>query len=126
VSVLEQYGGTLGRDEGRIEDEITEAGYTLPAIDKETKSASDTARDKFLGMAFMISVDRYRYGTLLVELENDTTKGTDTYPVTVTKAYTLVVNHKSQQRRVTRLFNDLEPSHSLTSTVQRSRPTSTQ
>jgi hypothetical protein len=26
VSVLEQYGGTLGRDEGGIEDKITEAG----------------------------------------------------------------------------------------------------
>jgi hypothetical protein len=108
VSVLEQYGGTLGRDEGGIEDEITEAGYTLPASDKETKNASDTARDKFLGMAFMISVDRYRYGTLLNELENDMTKGTDNYPVTVTKAYTLVVNHKSKQRGVTRLFNDSE------------------
>jgi hypothetical protein len=108
VSILEQYGGTLGRDEGGIEDEITEAGYTLPASDMETKTASDTARDKFLGMAFMISVDRYRYGTLLDELENDMTKGTDNYPVTVTKAYTLVVNPKSQQRGVTRLFTDSE------------------
>jgi hypothetical protein len=60
VSILEQYGGTVGRDEGGIEDEIAEAGYTLPASDMETKAASDTARDKFLGMAFMISVDRYR------------------------------------------------------------------
>jgi hypothetical protein len=86
VSVLEQYEGTLGRDEVGIEDEITEAGYTLPASDKETKTASDTATDKFLGMAFVISVDRYRYGTLLNELENDMTKGTDNYPVAVTKA----------------------------------------
>jgi hypothetical protein len=96
VSVLQQYRGTLGRDEGGIEDEITEAGYTLPASDNETKTASDTARYKFLGMAFMISVDRYRYGTLLDEMENDMTKGTDNYPVTVTKTYTLLVNHKSQ------------------------------
>jgi hypothetical protein len=108
VSILEQYGGMVGREEGGIEDEITEAGYTLPASDMETKAASDTARDKFLGMAFMISVDRYRYGTLLDELENDMTTGTDNYPATVTKAYTLVVNHKSQQRGVTRLFNDSE------------------
>jgi hypothetical protein len=108
VSVLEQYGRTLGRNEGGIKDDITEAGYTLPASDKETKTASDTARDKFLGMAFMISVDRYRYRTLLDELENDMKKGTDNYPVTVTKSYTLLVNHKSQQRGVTQLFNDSE------------------
>jgi hypothetical protein len=73
VSVLEQYGGTLGRDEGGIEDDIAKGGYTMPASDKETQTASDTARDKFLGMAYMLSVDRYRYGTLLDELENDTT-----------------------------------------------------
>jgi hypothetical protein len=69
---------------------------------------SSTARDKFLGMAFVHTVDRYRYGTLLDELENEMTKGTDNYPVNVTKAYTLVVNHKSQQRGVIRLFNDSE------------------
>jgi lipopolysaccharide biosynthesis protein len=57
VSVLEQYGGTLGRDEGGIEDDIAEAGYTMPASDKATQTASDTARDKFLDMAYMISVD---------------------------------------------------------------------
>jgi hypothetical protein len=126
VSVLEQDGGTLGRDEGGIEDEITEAGYTLPTSDKETKTASDTATDKFLGMPFMISVDRYRYGTLLEELKNDTNKGTDNYPVTVTKAYTLMVNHKSQQRGVTHCLMIRKPSHLPTSTGKRSRRTSTQ
>jgi hypothetical protein len=108
VSVLEQYGGGVGRDEGGIEDEIAEAGYTMPVSDKETKTASDTARDKFLGVEFMHAVDRYRYGTLLDELENDMTKGTNNYPVNITKTYTLVVNHKSQQRGVSRLFNDSE------------------
>jgi hypothetical protein len=68
VSVLEQYGGTLGRDEGVIEDKIAEAGYTMPASDKDTQTASDTARDKLLGMAYIILVDRYQYGTLLDEL----------------------------------------------------------
>jgi hypothetical protein len=48
VSVLEQYGEGVGRDEGAIEDEIKEAGYTIPVSDKETKTASDTSRDKFL------------------------------------------------------------------------------
>jgi hypothetical protein len=108
VSVLEQYGGTLSRDEGGIEDKIAETGYTMPVSDKETKTASDTARDKFLGMAYMLLFDGYRYGTLLDELENGMTNGTDNYPVNVTNAYTLVVNHKSQQRGATLLFNDSE------------------
>jgi hypothetical protein len=42
----------------------------------------------------------------LDELENDYTKGVDHYPDTITKAYTLVVNFKCQQRQVGRLFND--------------------
>jgi hypothetical protein len=36
------------------------------------------------------------------------TKGKDNYPVNGTKTYTLAVNHKSQQRGATRLFNDSE------------------
>jgi hypothetical protein len=50
VSVLEQYGGTIGKDEGAIEDEIVAAGYTAPASATERETASNTAREKFLAM----------------------------------------------------------------------------
>jgi hypothetical protein len=108
VEVLEQYGGTIGKDEGAIEDEIVAAGYTAPASVAERETASNTAREKFLAMSFLYAVDKFRYGKLLDELENDFTKGVDHYPDTITKAYTLVVNFKFQQRQVGRLFNDSE------------------
>jgi hypothetical protein len=98
----------VGRGGGAIEDEITEADYTIPASDNESKTASETARDKFLGKAFIHAVDRYRYGTILDELENDMMKIMDNYSVNVTKACTIVVNHKSQQHGVIRIFNDSE------------------
>jgi hypothetical protein len=100
VSVLEQYGGTIGKDEGAIEDEIVAAGYTAPASATEKETASNTAREKFLAMLFLYAVDKFRYGKLLDELENDLTKGVDHYHDTITKAYTLVVNFKCQQRQI--------------------------
>jgi TolA-binding protein len=108
VAVLEQYGGTIGRDQGAVEDEIDAAGYTILANAEETKQVSDVARSKFLAMAYLLAVDKHRYGKLLDELENDFAKGTDNYPDSVTRAYNLVVNHKGQQRVVSRLFNDSE------------------
>jgi hypothetical protein len=108
VSVLEQYGGTIGKDEGAIEDGIVAAGYTAPASATERETSSNTMREKFLAMSFLYAVDKFRYGNMLDELENDFTKGVDHYPDTITKAYTLVVNFKCQQRQVGRLFNDSE------------------
>jgi hypothetical protein len=108
VAVLEQYRGTIGRDQGAVEDEIEAAGYTILATAEETKQASDIARSKFLAMSYLLVVDKQRYGKLLDELENDFTKGTDNYPDSMTKAYNLVVNHKGQQSVVSRLFNDSE------------------
>jgi hypothetical protein len=81
-------------------------GYTAPASAAERETASNTAREKFLAMSFLYAVDKFRYGKLLDELENDFTKGVDHHPDTITKAYTLVVNFKCQQRQVGRLFND--------------------
>jgi hypothetical protein len=52
VAVLEQYGGTIGRDQGAVEDEIDAAGYTILATAEETKQASEGARSKFLEMAY--------------------------------------------------------------------------
>jgi hypothetical protein len=120
VSLLEQYGGAVVRNEGAIEDEITESGYTITVSDNETKTASDTARDKFLVQ------DRYRYGTLLDRLENDMTKGMDNYPVNVVQAYTLVVNHKSKYRGVSRLINDSEVVSFANVNGKRTPPTLTQ
>jgi hypothetical protein len=108
VAVLEQYGGTIGRYQGAVEDEIDAAGYTILATAEETKEASDVAMRKFLAMANLLAVDKQRYGKLLDELENDFTKGIDNYPDSVTKVYNLVVNHEVQQRVVSRLFNDSE------------------
>jgi hypothetical protein len=87
VSVLEPYGGTIGRDEGAVEDEIEVEGFTLPASAAETKTALDVARNKFIAMAFLRAVDKIPYGKLLDELENDFIKGTDNYPESVTRAY---------------------------------------
>jgi hypothetical protein len=45
-------------------------------------------------MAFLYAVDKFRYGKLLDELENDFTKGAEHCPDSVTKANNIVVNYK--------------------------------
>jgi hypothetical protein len=60
VSILKQYGGTIGKDEGAIEDEIVAAGYTAPASVAEREAVSNTAREKFLAMSFLYAVDKFR------------------------------------------------------------------
>jgi hypothetical protein len=108
VSVLEQYGGTIERYEGAVEDDIEIAGFTRPKSAAETKAALDVARNKFLAMAFLHAVKKLRYDKLIDELEKDFTKGTNNYPYNVTRAFHLVVNHKGQPRVVSCLFNDSE------------------
>jgi hypothetical protein len=85
VSVLKQYGGTIGRDQGAVDGEIETAGYTLPASMAETKAAFDVERSKFMVMVvvFLHAMEKHQYGKLLDELENYFTKGTGNYPETL-------------------------------------------
>jgi hypothetical protein len=57
-------------------------------------------------MAFISSVDEFRYGNLLEYLKNYLAKGAEHYVDSVTKAYNLIVNCKNQQTMVGRLVND--------------------
>jgi hypothetical protein len=67
VSVMEQYGGTIGRDQGAGEDKIDKVGYTQPVSVAETTAASEVSRNKFLAMAFLHAVYKLWYGKLLTQ-----------------------------------------------------------
>ena len=58
--------------------------------------ATSSTKEKFFAIAFLMSSDSCRYKNLLVELDNDHSKGTGNYPTTLTAAYGLLVNYRSQ------------------------------
>jgi hypothetical protein len=43
-------------------------------------------------------VEHLRYGKLVEDIDNDFTKGSKNYPLTVTSSYNLVVNYNNYQR----------------------------
>ena len=51
------------------------------------KELNSQAKEMYLACAFISQADPRRYGRLKEELENDFTKGSDTYPQDMVKAY---------------------------------------
>jgi hypothetical protein len=60
----------------------------------ETANATSVAKDRFLAISFLLNSDHQRYGALMRDIENEHTRGTNTYPQTLTGAYDYLVNYK--------------------------------
>ena len=108
------YGGSLGEDPVLVRQELITLGFDMESYEKlstatrqimnlnlepgssDYKKAAYIAREKFFAMAFLMSSDPRRYKNLLVELDNDHSKGTGNYPNTLTASYSLLVNYRSQ------------------------------
>jgi hypothetical protein len=51
-------------------------------------------KDKYLAMMFLVNSDRQRYGSLICDIKNKYTRGSDTYPTTLSMAYDYIVNYR--------------------------------
>jgi hypothetical protein len=102
VLVVEQYGGTIGNDNGAIRDEFDFTGVTDTATTTTTSThkidATKASKDKCLAVELCYMADNTIYEKLLEDLENDYTKGSNNYPSNVTSSYNLLVNYKNYQR----------------------------
>ena len=61
--------------------------------DRKTE-LNEQAQEMYLACAFISQADPKRYGRLKEELENNYTKGTDSYPQDMVKAYQLLNEYK--------------------------------
>jgi hypothetical protein len=59
-------------------------------------------------VAFLAGTDKQCYGRLVEDLENDYSKGTNNYHVTLTSACNLILNYRNYQRSASLVFNDSE------------------
>jgi hypothetical protein len=60
VSVIEHYGGIIGRNKVTFQDELDAAGIKLPASAGEKQRSTARAKDKFLHVVFISSMDKTR------------------------------------------------------------------
>ena len=85
VDVIEHYGGDLCSDPGLI--------AIAPGDTDEVKKKN--ARNKTLALSVLKRANDRRYAGLLVELENQYTRGLDQYPTDVTAAYGLLERYRT-------------------------------
>jgi hypothetical protein len=108
VSVVEDYGGTIGTGLKEAKAELIKEGIDVDnASDASKGKAMETAKNRYLAMAMLTAADVARYSHLLEDLDNDYTKGNDNYPCTVTEAYNLIINYR-QARPAARIYHDAE------------------
>jgi hypothetical protein len=95
VTNAERLGSDIGAHSDRIEVILEEiaADPDLPT-DAEREQARDRAKDQFLAVTFLVNSDRARYGSLVRDIENEYTQGSDTYPTTLSAAYDYIVNYR--------------------------------
>jgi len=59
----------------------------------EREQATTEVKEKFMARLFLSNCNKKRYDGLLREIENDYTRGNDTYPNTLMAAYDYLINY---------------------------------
>ena len=107
VDVLTYCGGTLGMSVSLGNQMAKERGIVMTAIlPTERHALRMEARERYLGTAFVLGADKQRYGGLIRDIENSYLNGINKYPLTVTSAFNLLVNWKTDPSRHTRPISD--------------------
>jgi heptaprenylglyceryl phosphate synthase len=94
VTNAEQQGSNIGAHSDRMEAILEEIATNLDLpIYAEREQARDRAKDQFLAVMFLVNSDHAWYGSLVQDIENEYTQGSDTYPTTLSAAYDYIVNY---------------------------------
>ena len=106
VDVIEASGGHLGEDPLLISQALDELGIDEnTATPGQKEQARVKAREGFLAICFIQTLDRSRYGSMIEDLENDYTAGDDKYPETVVDAYNRALRYKRDPKLLTKLLS---------------------
>jgi hypothetical protein len=88
----------LGATIGEKPDLIAAKLATIVAVpdaptDAERATAVSAVKDAYLAHLFLINNDNKQYAALMCDIENDYTRGNDTYPDTLSSAYNFIINY---------------------------------
>jgi hypothetical protein len=95
----ERLGSVIGVHPDRVEailDKIAMDPNMPTAVEKQ--QALDQAKDQYLAVMFLMNSDKSQYGSLVRDIENEYTRGTNTYPVMLSAAYDYIVNYRLDGR----------------------------
>ena len=70
---------------------------------EERTHAEEQAKGQYLAVMFLINSDRKHYSTLIWDIENEYTRGSDTYPATLSAAYDFIFNYHADKRTNTKI-----------------------
>ena len=109
VDVLEEMGGSIGKDPMMVKEIIRQEGLAGTTLTSEKKlDITKKGRDQYLAMAFLLGSDQRRFGKLVEDLGNDFLLGTDSYPKTLITAYNVLTNWQQNPRNI---FHGTGPSN---------------
>jgi hypothetical protein len=100
LEVYQHLGGDVGVIHAPSPEFINAADPDDPT-DIELNAARAAAKEAYLATRFLAHCDLSRYGALIAEVENSHTRGVDSYPRTLTKAYDMLVNYVNPSRNNT-------------------------
>jgi hypothetical protein len=88
----------LGAAIGEKPDLIAAKLATITAVpdaptDAERATTVSVVKDAYLAHLFLINSDKKWYAALMHDIENDFTRGNDTYPDTLSSAYDFIINY---------------------------------
>ncbi|MHA7927606.1 MAG: reverse transcriptase domain-containing protein, partial [Marinobacter sp.] len=93
--VIEHCGGSVGEEPKVLQEVRAEMGVTDTSSAAQKEKALEACRERCMAVSFLLGSDRRRYHQLIVDLENDFTRGQKNYPKTITDAYNLLVNWRN-------------------------------
>ena len=105
LHVVEQYKGSIGADPGLVHRELERNNIKVGVIhvlgNKVYEKYKEAAYNRYIAQAFLMQSDMKRYKTLVTDLANSFTTGTDKYPKNLTAAYNLLINYEIDSTKQT-------------------------
>ena len=94
IETADQLGAAIGEKPDLIAAKLgTVAADPDFPTDAERATAASAVKDAYLARLFLINSDKKRYASLIRDIENDFTRGNDTYPDSLSSAYDFIVNY---------------------------------
>ena len=100
LAIVDHCGGLIGAFPGLIEYLYEQRGIDDPT-DIQAAQVSKEAQEMFIATYFFLNADKVRYGKLIEDKHNVYLQGNNTYPRTVTAAYSLLTNYRRDPRNMT-------------------------
>jgi len=98
TQVLEQCGGTIGKEAGLLKAVCMEKKISLAmASARELSMVSAATRERMLAIGFLLGADRSRHGNMIREFENLFVAGLDEWLKTLSDACGVMTNWKQER-----------------------------